>query len=40
MEKEKKKPESIVLEVQSLRHVTSTTLNNERQEAKDGKKHT
>ena len=39
MEKEKKKkPESIVLEVQSLRHVV--TLKDKKQEAKNGEKHT
>ena len=37
----KDKPKSVVLEVQSLRHVVNTTLKDtEREEKKDGEKHT
>ena len=39
-EEEKKKPESTVLEVQSLRHEINFTIKGNGQEAKNGKKHT
>ena len=39
-EKKKDKPKSIVLEVQSLRHMISTNLKDKREEKDDGEKHT
>ena len=39
-EKKKDKPKSIVLEVQSLRHMISTSLKDKREEKDDGEKHT
>ena len=41
MAEEKKKPKSIVLEVQSLRHVIKATIKEIKREEKDnGEKHT
>ena len=41
MDKKKKKPKSIVLEVQSLKHTLTTTIKEiKRKEKDDGEKHT